>query len=155
VASRLSLRNRQRTRRLNLGLLRRIARALLEEFLPRKQFELGLILTGATEMARLNESYLRHAGPTDVIAFDYSNAKQRDWIDGEIFICVDEALVQARRFHTTWQGEVVRYLVHGVLHLCGYDDKSSARRRTMKAVENRLVRRLASRFPVHRLAVNK
>ncbi len=152
VANRLSVRNRQRTRRLNRNLLRRVARALVDDFLPDKQFDLGLILTGTTEMTRLNESYLRHAGSTDVIAFDYSNEKNRRSVHGEIFICVDEALVQARRFRTTWQSEVIRYLVHGVLHLCGYDDKSSAGRRTMKSVENRLLRNLAARFPFRQLA---
>jgi len=67
---------------------------------------------------------LRHAGATDVIAFDYSIRASH--LRGEIFICVDEALVQARRFRTTWQSESVRYVVHGVLHLLGFDDRRPA-----------------------------
>ena len=42
---------------------------------------------------------------------------------GKSFVCLDEAVRQARRFHTTWQSELVRYVVHGVLHLLGYDDQ--------------------------------
>jgi len=46
---------------------------------------------------------------------------------GEIYICVDEAVLQARKFGTSWQSEVIRYLVHGVLHLLGFDDSSGGR----------------------------
>jgi probable rRNA maturation factor len=53
---------------------------------------------------------------------------------------------QARRFRTTWQSELVRYVVHGVLHLLGYDDRDSRARRRMKAAEDALVRRLARQY---------
>jgi rRNA maturation RNase YbeY len=55
---------------------------------------------------------------------------------GELFICVDEAVLQAKKFKTSWQSEIVRYLVHGVLHLLGHDDFKPARRK-MKREENR------------------
>jgi len=50
----------------------------------------------------------------------------RPTILGEIFICVDEAVLQARKFGTSWPSEVVRYIIHGVLHLCGFNDSSAA-----------------------------
>ena len=50
----------------------------------------------------------------------------RATLHGEIFICVDEAVLQARKFRTSWQSEIVRYLVHGVLHLLGHDDSRPA-----------------------------
>jgi len=108
-------------------------------------------------MARLNVVFLRHAGSTDVISFDYSelgtrDSEQQTRLHGEIFICVDEAIRQARRFRTTWQSEIVRYLVHGVLHLIGCDDQRAADRRKMKREENRWLRSLAARFPLSRLA---
>jgi len=73
-------------------------------------------------------------------------------LHGEIFICIGDALAQARRFRTTWQSELVRYLVHGVLHLRGYDDRQPNRRRAMKREEDRLVRELARLFPLSKLA---
>ena len=98
-------------------------------------------------MTSLNESFLHHKGPTDVITFDYSETGPADeGIFGEIFICVDQAVSQARRFRTTWQSELVRYLVHGLLHLCGYDDLRATSRCEMKIAEDRLVRQLADRF---------
>jgi probable rRNA maturation factor len=65
---------------------------------------------------------------------------------------VDEAIIQARRFRTSWPAELVRYLVHGVLHLRGFDDHTAADRRRMKTEENRLLRLLAGRFPLSQLA---
>jgi rRNA maturation RNase YbeY len=65
---------------------------------------------------------------------------------GEIFISVSDARRQASEFKTRWEEEIVRYIVHGVLHLRGYDDLVSAKRRVMKREENRLVRRMKQRF---------
>jgi len=70
---------------------------------------------------------------------------------GEIFICVDEAVLQARKFGTSWPSEVVRYIVHGVLHLCGFDDSSAGARRKMKREENRRLREMTRRFPLSKL----
>jgi len=170
----LALGNRQQIRPVNLRLLRRIVQALLREVWPVGSFDLVISIVAAPEMTRLNETFLRHQGSTDVITFDYAekvgqasrlssgtaqNNLQRDRRDacpallhGEIFVCMEEAISQARRFHTTWQSELVRYIVHGVLHLLGHDDQRSAARRRMKRAEDTLLRRLASEFPMRRLA---
>jgi probable rRNA maturation factor len=129
-----------------LRLLRRVAQALLHDTQPNENFDLGIYLVAAPEMTRLNETFLRHKGSTDVITFNYMEPHDQPCLHGEIFICLDEAVHQARRFHTTWQSELVRYVVHGVLHLLGYDDRNSRARRRMKAAEDALVRRLAREF---------
>jgi rRNA maturation RNase YbeY len=67
-------------------------------------------------------------------------------LHGDLFICVEEAIRQARQFRTTWQAELVRYIVHGILHLQGYDDAAPGHRRVMKREEDRRMRRLAARF---------
>jgi probable rRNA maturation factor len=130
---------------------------LLAEHFPRDHFELGIHLVAAAEMARLNERFLQHAGSTDVITFDYADNARRvsspvPAFCGEIFICLDEAVALARRFRTTWQSELVRYLIHGVLHLRGYDDQDPAARRRMKQVENRLLGKVSRQFALRRLA---
>jgi probable rRNA maturation factor len=152
--------NRQRTRLIDTRQLRRILRTLLDDQLHLKAYELGITLVAAPAMTRLNETFLQHKGATDVITFDYSDSRDlrrrtpdpKCEIHGEIFICIDEAIIQARRFRTTWQAEVVRYFIHGILHLRGYDDHRSRERRRMKCAENRLVRLVSSRFPLSRLA---
>jgi probable rRNA maturation factor len=64
---------------------------------------------------------------------------------------VDEALIQARRFRTTWQNELLRYIIHGVLHLGGFDDERAASRRRMKREEDRLLGKLARDFDLSKL----
>jgi probable rRNA maturation factor len=116
-------------------------------------------------MTTLNETFLQHEGSTDVITFDYvdngragsplpaggAHGVTRPTLHGEIFICVDEALLQARKFKTAWQPEIVRYVVHGVLHLLGHDDSQPAARRKMKREETRLLRGLSRRFSLAQL----
>jgi len=147
----LIVRNRQRARPLNTKFLRDIIRSLLVEDLFRDEFEIGVSIVGEPSMLRLNESFLRHKGSTDVITFDYSDTTRPNCLAGEIFVCLDEALIQAPRFRTTWQKELIRYIVHGILHLCGYEDKTAPARRKMKQQENHLMRRLAARFKLAQL----
>ena len=157
-----------------MRVLRQIVQALLQETWPEGSFDLAFCFVAAPEMTRLNEAFLQHGGSTDVITFDYTERVRRAsrlsflWpalppglgrrdacptvLHGEIFICLDEAVSQARQFHTTWQSEVVRYVVHGVLHLLGYDDLDTWARRKMKKAEDALVGRLACQFDFRGLA---
>ena len=132
----LCLRNRQRDKPVDLPRLRRIIRALLRQ-LNVQEFDLAVHLVGEAEMTRINETRLRHAGCTDVITFDYSGADGP--MIGEIFVCVSEALAQAARYRASWQAELARYIVHGVLHLLGHDDLRAPARREMRREENRLI----------------
>jgi probable rRNA maturation factor len=169
--------SRQKTRRLNIPLLRQLVRRLLQEWPPRRQRsdgsqcigtcpadpnssktgrppkgeiraggQLGVYFINAAEMACLNEQFLGHPGSTDVIAFDYEEETEGGGWCGEIFISVDDAVASAPRFRATWQLELARYLVHGMLHLRGYDDQEPAARREMKREENRLLKALSRRF---------
>ncbi len=152
----LFLQSRQRTRAVDLQLLRRITNTLLIEELAVDHFELGIHLVATKEMTRLNQSFLRHAGSTDVITFDHRGNDSRFTIHdsrfhGEIFICVDEAINQSRKYRTSWQSELIRYLVHGLLHLQGFDDSRLLARRKMKREEDRLLHELAQRFALSKL----
>ena len=152
----LLIRNRQRVRRINPRLFRKILLAALEN-LGVEQFELGIHIVGATEMTRLNETFLRHKGSTDVITFDYSSPVTRhsSLLHGEIFICIDEAIAQAKRFRTSWQSELARYAVHGVLHLLGHDDTRADARRKMKREEDRILRELAAKLDLKKTGSEK
>jgi probable rRNA maturation factor len=127
---------------LNLPLLRRIARGLANEIFPRRSHEIGVYFVGRKKITDLNERFLQHAGPTDVITFNYGG----DVLHGEIFICVSEAVKQAKEFGTTPQSELVRYMVHGLLHLRGYDDHTPEQQKKMKRAEDGWVRWAARAF---------
>ncbi len=146
----LQLRNRQRDRTLNLRVLRQITTLLLQDLLDFSDYELAIQFVSPRISAGLNERFLHHGGPTDVITFDfregYDPALAERQLAGEIYICVAIAGKQAPEWSTTWEEEVTRYIVHGVLHLLGHDDLVSQKRRLMKREENRLVKALARRF---------
>ena len=151
----LAFRNRQRTQSLNVPLLRRLTRHLLRKELSIDGYELGVHFVEETEMARLNSTFLHHEGSTDVITFDHRTGEFQPPLHGEIFISVPDAVKQAREFGTTWQSEVARYIIHGVLHLCDYDDVHPTKRREMKREENRLLLRTAKRFPLKSIALRR
>lgn len=145
----ITISNRQRVKKVDSRLLKQIVSAIFEE-LKIGDAEIEINLVSAEEMAEINWKFLRHKGSTDVITFDHAeNQKQ---IHGELFICVDDAIKQAKEFKTSWQSEIVRYIVHGVLHLLGYDDLKPHLRHKMKREENRLVRLLAKKFSLAQIA---
>ena len=155
----LALLNRQRTKKINTRLLKEIVQEVFAELKIEsvESVELGISLVGAREMTLLNETFLKHEGSTDIITFDYQepgtgSRKPELKLHGELFICVDEAILQAKRFRSTWQSEIVRYVVHGILHLLGHDDLKPALRRRMKREENRLVRRLSRKISFAQLS---
>jgi rRNA maturation RNase YbeY len=150
MSATLGLRNRQRIRRVNLSSLRLIVGRLLEGHFQLVDYELCIHLIGAAEMSRLNWKFLQHEGSTDVITFAHAGTGPA--VSGEIFICLDDAVAHARRFRTTWQSELVRYVIHGLLHLRGHDDSEPAARRLMKREENRLLKAINLEFPMARLA---
>jgi len=151
----LVLRNRRSGQRVDMALLRRITRFLLEEILALDQYEIGVHLVGEPEITRLNETFLGHKGSTDILTFDYLPAPFPGRLHGDLFICLPVAAAQARRFRTTWQGELTRYVGHGLLHLMGFDDLMASKRRVMKVQENRLLKAVSARFSIEKLIASK
>lgn len=145
----LLVRNAQRGRRINLKFLRPIVETLLHELARRDKYELSIRLVDRREMTRLNETFLKHEGSTDVITFDYG--ANNGSLCGDIVVCVDEAVTQARRFRTTWREEVVRYIVHSTLHLLGYTDTNRRDRLRMKRKEDAWFEELETKFSFNKL----
>lgn len=85
-------------------------------------------------LGTLNQQYLNHATLTDILTFDHSENSQN--IEGDIFISIDRVSENARFFKTTVDEEIHRVLIHGVLHLIGYKDKTSRQKSQMREKEN-------------------
>lgn len=87
----------------------------------------------------VNKNYLKHNYSTDIITFDYSDEK--NILDGEIFISVQDAVENSKKYRVSSDNELLRLITHGILHLIGFDDTTDAKRKKMKIVENNLVKK--------------
>ena len=81
----------------------------------------------------VNRQFLHHDYYTDVITFDYTEGRV---INGDIFISLDTVLSNSTLFNTNYETELHRVIVHGILHLCGINDKGPGEREKMEAAEN-------------------
>jgi len=140
----VAISNRQRRLKINASLLTKVAECVLG-FVHDDRADLGIVLVDDDGIAKLNAQYHNRQGPTDILSFDYGEGH------GELIISVDHVIAQARRFRSTPSRELVLYVVHGILHLHGYDDVAVRDRRRMRAAERRLVLRLGRDFNFQKL----
>lgn len=82
----------------------------------------------------MNVEFLKHDTFTDIITFNYNPSKTE--IEGEIYISIDRVRENAKSFETDFQTELNRVIIHGVLHLIGYNDKTKAQKATMREKED-------------------
>jgi len=104
--------------------------------------ELSVAVVGDRRMAALHEQFLGIPGPTDVLTFPMEEDRRGRISSGEVVICVPEARRQAKRNGVGVERELLLYALHGMLHLCGYDDRTAAAFRTMHATEDRILTQL-------------
>ncbi len=130
-------------RRINHAEIRRTAAAVLRGEGAINAL-LKVVFTGDTVMRRLNRTWLKHRSTTDVLSFPLESGRGKP-IEGEIYINLDQARRQAREFGVTDRNEIARLLIHGSLHLLGYDDATPALRRTMAGREDEYLGRLKVR----------
>ena len=91
------------------------------------------------ELATMNEKFLNHHDFTDVITYDNS---YDDILMGEIYISANRTLENAKNFQIEVKKELLRYIIHGVLHLCGYTDETDEKRVIMRTMEDKYLSKL-------------
>lgn len=96
-------------------------------------FSLSFIFCSDNYLHELNIQYLQHDTLTDVITFPYSD----DPIEGDIYISIDRISENAQQFGAEFQEELSRIMIHGTLHLIGYDDKTPEEKEKMTEMENK------------------
>ncbi|HEX4373291.1 MAG TPA: rRNA maturation RNase YbeY [Puia sp.] len=96
--------------------------------------ELNFIFCNNREVKALNKRYLNHNYSTDILTFDFS--KKGEAKISDIFISQEQVKQNAKEFKTSFKKEVHRVIFHGVLHLCGYKDKTSMEKETLRAKED-------------------
>ena len=97
--------------------------------------ELVYVFCSKKEIIEINKKFLSHNYPTDIITFDLSTSK-KDKIVADIYICPEIVKNNAKDYHQTQKSEMHRVIFHGLLHLCGYDDKSIQKQKKMREKEN-------------------
>lgn len=131
----VSLANRQRRDPVDLRAAGRLARRAARRLRIRVPGELAITFLDGRRMRQLNRRFLGQDRSTDVLSFRYPGEP----IVGEIFIAPAEARAYALRHRLPYDQELSRYIVHGLLHWLGHDDRTPAQQRTMRAKENELL----------------
>lgn len=96
--------------------------------------ELNVVFCSDEYLYNINRHYLKHNTYTDIITFDLTG--ELPGITGEIYISLDRIRENAVKYRTSINDELHRVVFHGILHLCGYKDKSSAEKKSMKSKED-------------------
>ena len=100
----------------------------------KKVGEIAYIFVDDEEILRVNRAYLQHDYYTDIITFDYTEG---DTISGDLFISLDTVRTNAEQFDKPYDEELHRVIIHGILHLCGINDKGPGEREIMEAAEDK------------------
>lgn len=95
--------------------------------------EINYIFCNDEYLHKINVEYLNHDTLTDIISFDYTMGNE---ISGDIFVSVERVLDNSKDYNTSFEEELRRVLVHGVLHYCGYKDKSETDEALMRSKED-------------------
>ena len=99
----------------------------------KKTSDIAYIFCSDEKILEINRQYLQHDYYTDIITFDYDEG---DTISGDIFISLDTVRSNAEQYHQSYKRELHRVIIHGILHLCGIDDKGPGEREAMEEAEN-------------------
>ena len=112
-------------------------RATIERMCKEKGYtveNVNYILCSKPVIKKTNIRYLNHHYYTDIITFDYD---EDDIINGDLFISLDTVRTNAEKFGKEYEEELHRVIIHGILHLCGINDKGPGEREIMEAAENK------------------
>ena len=100
----------------------------------KKVGDIAYIFCDDEKILEVNREYLQHDYYTDIITFDYTEG---DTISGDLFISLDTVKTNSEQFATEYDEELHRTIIHGILHLCGINDKGPGEREIMEAAENK------------------
>ncbi|MCD8043812.1 MAG: rRNA maturation RNase YbeY [Tannerellaceae bacterium] len=106
----------------------------------KKTGEITYIFCSDEKILEVNREYLQHDYYTDIITFDYT---QGDKISGDLFISLDTVKTNAEKYNTDYNEELHRTIIHGILHLCGINDKGPGEREIMEQHENEALKILS------------
>ncbi len=104
----------------------------------KKTGEINVVFCSDDYLLEMNKQYLSHDYYTDVITFDYAEGKI---ISGDIFISIDRVGENAKKFGVSSGDELLRVIIHGIMHLCGYKDSTETEKNQMRKMENKYLKK--------------
>src|SRR5579872_44880 len=123
-----------RTWKSYIPLLKKVVDCVLEKELPKiTSLKLGIVLLSDEELLELNKTSLGHDYYTDILTFEIE--RESNHLEAEIYISLDRAQENALRYNVSLRNELAHLLIHGMLHLAGYSDKSPAAKKKMQKKE--------------------
>ncbi len=134
--------------RIDRETLKRTARVILTDAEIRHG-ELSLAVVDQQQMRELHRRFLQQNSPTDVLSFRLDDASRPEWIEGEVVACWDVAAEEAARIGWRPEEELLLYVIHGCLHLVGYEDESRAKQRRMREAECYYLAKIDPRLADH------
>ena len=111
-----------------------LKKAIAEE--GKKTGSLNYVFVSDKVILDLNKKYLKHDYPTDIITFDNSSG---DTVSGEMYISIDTVKANATEYCVDFYGELLRVMLHGILHLCGHKDDTADEQEQMRATEDKYI----------------
>lgn len=133
--------NQQKVKRINLKSLRRQLNKI-STLLNLSSSKISIVLCDNKAITNLNRKYFKKASSTDVISFPLKDNFDPDYL-GEVVVSVEEAVEATRRVaSTTWWDELLLYIIHGILHLIGYDDRNKKERGQMEKKQQELLHKI-------------
>ncbi|MBT8378595.1 MAG: rRNA maturation RNase YbeY [Ignavibacteria bacterium] len=118
---------------------RRATHSLVASLTKQLNFKISSLFINfvtSNDLLEINKKFLKHTYRTDVITFNYSTKEK---IDGEILISIEDAFQNAKKFNVSRSEELNRLVIHGILHLLGFNDKKPKEKILMSEMEKRLI----------------
>jgi rRNA maturation RNase YbeY len=139
--NRILIEKRQKKIKISISQIKKVANQILKD-LGFNDHELSILLVDNNEISYLNQKYLKRSGPTDVISFsmqegDFTEINSK--LLGDVVISLDEAKSQSEKKLESFEKEVFFLLLHGILHILGYDHENKKETIKMKKMEKKLM----------------
>lgn len=137
----LEIINRQKKKKINLRKIKSLLKKIFTLLgIPSKR--ISVVFCDNNLIRNLNKKFFKKVYVTDVISFPLKDAFDANYL-GEVVVSVDAAVKAARQRKVNWQEELVLYLIHGILHLAGYNDRTKKQREAMERKQNEILNKLS------------
>lgn len=114
------------------------------DYLELKNPELSVVFVSPQLIKKFNQQYRHKNKATDVLSFDYTHNK-KDKLEGEIVICYRLAAKQARQYGYSVKDEIIKLIIHSLLHIMGYDHQTDSQARRMEKLEDKIINYIKSK----------